>query len=159
MLTPAQRAQFVAILDAAPDLTIATVRPDGYPQATTVSFVNDGAAIYFGTWSKSQKAQNLARCDKVSVTVDLPYADWSQIKGVSLGGRASLVTDAAEQSRVGALMLKKFPQLATALNGVDNSEMAIFRIDAEVVSILDYTKGFGHTEPGRVGSQFGEAAG
>lgn len=146
MLTPGQREQFVAILDAAADLTIATVREDGYPQATTVSFVNDGATIYFGTWSKSQKAQNIARCDKVSATVDLPYADWGEIRGVSLGGRAKLVTDAAELAKVGQLMLQKFPQLAQALRGVDNSEMAIVRVDAEVISILDYTKGFGHTE-------------
>ncbi len=56
MLTPAQREQIIAILDAADDLTIATIRHDGYPQATTVSFVNDGLAIYFGTGTESQKA-------------------------------------------------------------------------------------------------------
>ncbi len=150
MMTPEQRAQFVAILDAAPDLTIATIRADGYPQATTVSFVNDGEKIYFGTWSKSQKAQNIARCDKVSVTVDLPYSDWNAIKGLSLGGKARIVRDEQESARVGALMLKKFPQLAQALSGVDNSEMAIIRIDAEIVSLLDYAKGFGHTELQRV---------
>ena len=130
MMTPEQRKQFVAILDAAPDLTIATVRPDGYPQATTVSFVNDGEKIYFGTWSKSQS--------------------WSEIRGVSLGGRARFVRDEVEIARVGALMLKKFPQLAEALGGVDQNEMAIIRIDAEVVSILDYAKGFGHTELERI---------
>jgi len=146
MLSPSQREQFIAILDAAADLTIATVREDGYPQATTVSFVHDGPAIYFGTWSKSQKAQNIARCDKVSITVDPPYADWSHIKGVSLGGRARLVTEPGELAKVGQLMFSKFPQLADALKAVDDSEMAIFRIDTEVVSMLDYAKGFGHTE-------------
>lgn len=150
MMTPEQRKQFVAILTAAPDLTIATVRPDGYPQATTVSFVNDGEKIYFGTWSKSQKAKNIAGCDKVSVTVDLPYSNWSEIRGVSLGGRARFVRDEAEVARVGALMLQKFPQLSEALGGVDQNEMAIIRVDAEVVSILDYAKGFGHTELERV---------
>jgi len=150
MMTPEQRKQFVAILSAAPDLTIATIRPDGYPQATTVSFVNDGETIYFGTWSKSQKAKNIAACDKVSLTVDLPYASWSEIRGVSLGGRARFVRDQQELARVGALMLQKFPQLAEALGGVDQNEMAIIRIDAEVVSILDYAKGFGHTELERV---------
>src|ERR1700731_3853356 len=29
------------------DMTIATVREDGYPQATAVSYVNDGLAVYF----------------------------------------------------------------------------------------------------------------
>jgi nitroimidazol reductase NimA-like FMN-containing flavoprotein (pyridoxamine 5'-phosphate oxidase superfamily) len=99
MLTPAQRQQAISILDAAIDLTVATVRPDGYPQATTVSFVNDGLAIYFGTWTQSQKAENLARCDKVSVTVDLPYESWNEIKGLSLGARARRVTRADEWPR------------------------------------------------------------
>jgi hypothetical protein len=40
--------------------------------------------------------------------------------------------------------------LSEALSGVDNTEMAIIRVDAEVVSILDYAKGFGHTELERV---------
>ena len=30
------------------DMTIATVREDGYPQATAISYVNDGLAISFG---------------------------------------------------------------------------------------------------------------
>ena len=54
------RKQVVSIIDDIDDLTIATVRNDGYPQATTVSYVNDGLTIYFGTTSDSQKARNIA---------------------------------------------------------------------------------------------------
>jgi nitroimidazol reductase NimA-like FMN-containing flavoprotein (pyridoxamine 5'-phosphate oxidase superfamily) len=82
--------EIVSILNEANDLTIATVREDGYPQATTVSYVNDGLTIYFGCAAKSQKAQNIARCTKVSVTVNLPYANWSEIRGLSIGGRADV---------------------------------------------------------------------
>lgn len=146
MLTPAQRDQIVSIIDAADDLTIATVRADGYPQATTVSFVNDGLAIYFGTWIKSQKAENIARDDKVSVTIDLPYKTWDDIKGLSMGARVRLVKDAPEIAKVGALMFKKFPQIEKYGGDMQGAEMAFFRIDPEVVSILDYSKGFGHTE-------------
>ena len=45
----ATHEKIVKILSGATDMTIATVRPDGYPQATTVGFVNDGVKIYFGT--------------------------------------------------------------------------------------------------------------
>ncbi len=145
MLSPAQREQAVAILDAADDLTIATVREDGYPQATTVSFVNDGLAIYFGTWSQSQKTKNITRCDKVSLTVNVPYEAWSEIRGVSIGGRARRVDAAEELTKISKLMFAKFPQLLEFVKPGD-AEMVIFRVDAEVVSILDYTKGFGHTE-------------
>jgi Pyridoxamine 5'-phosphate oxidase len=61
-MDPALKQEIVSILDEANDLTIATVREDGYPQATTVSYVNDGRKIYFGCAAASQKAQNLARC-------------------------------------------------------------------------------------------------
>jgi len=144
-MTPAQREQIEAILNAGEDISIATNRADGYPQATVVSYVNDGLAIYFGAWSKSQKAQNMLRDNRVSLTITLPYAAWNEIKGLSLGGRATQVTDPAELQKTFALMVKKFPQVQQFVQGGD-VEMAMFRVDPEVVSILDYAKSFGHTE-------------
>ena len=41
-------------------MTIATNRPDGWPQATTVGYVNDGLTIYFLCSPQSQKAANIA---------------------------------------------------------------------------------------------------
>jgi nitroimidazol reductase NimA-like FMN-containing flavoprotein (pyridoxamine 5'-phosphate oxidase superfamily) len=146
MLSSAQRDQIVSILDAANDLTIATNREDGYPQATTVSFVNDGLAIYFGTWSQSQKAKNITRDDRVSVAITDPYKDWNEIRGVSIGGRARRLTDAAELAKVGAIMFKKFPQIAAFAKTMQEADMAMFCIEPRVISMLDYTKGFGHTE-------------
>lgn len=145
MFTPAQREQIAAILSAADDLTVATIRPDGWPQATTVSFVSDGAKIYFGTWTKSQKAENMTRDPRVSITVNVPYKEWNGIRGLSLAGRARRVSETAELTRVFDLMVKKFPQVGQFVKAED-VEMAMFRIDPEVVSILDYEKGFGHTE-------------
>ena len=137
--------KIVAILSGANDMTIATVRPDGYPQATTVGFVNDGVKIYFGTSADSQKARNIALCDKVSLTVTLPYNRWEEIQALSMGGRAARVADPKEMARVGRLILKKFPQGADfGPNEADS--IAIFSITPEVVSVLDYRKGFGHTQ-------------
>lgn len=146
MLTKAQQDQIVAILGAADDLTIATNRSDGYPQATVVSFVNDGLSIYFGTWSQSQKAKNIARDPRVSVTVTDPYKSWGDIKGLSIGGRARRLTEGGEMAKVGAIMMKKFPQIAEFAKTMQETDMAIFCVDAEVISILDYSQGFGHTE-------------
>lgn len=146
MMSPEQRARIVSILDAANDLTIATLRADGYPQATTVSFVNDGATIYFGAGAEAQKAKNIARDERVSVTINLPYKTWDEIKGLSIGGRARPIKDAAEFRKVGELMFKKFPQISDYADFGAGQQLALFRIDAEVVSILDYSQGFGHTE-------------
>lgn len=133
------------ILVSENDMTIATVREDGYPQATTVSYVNDGLKIYFGCDAQSQKATNLARSSKVSLTIDAPYASWEEIKGLSIGGMAERVTDVRELARVQKLMLAKFPQIAEYAAG-GNEALAVFRITPQVISVLDYTKGFGHTE-------------
>lgn len=145
-MNQAQRDQIVAILDAANDLVIATNREDGWPQATAVSFVNEGLAIYFGTWGQSQKAKNIARDDRVSISITDGYKTWDDIKGLSLAGRARRVTDGAELQRVFQLMLDKFPQISQYAQTMSGEDMAIIRIDPAVVSILDYSKGFGTTD-------------
>ena len=52
-MDPALREEILSVLKAATDMTIATIRPDGYPQATTVSYLSDGLTINFGCdpWS------------------------------------------------------------------------------------------------------------
>jgi nitroimidazol reductase NimA-like FMN-containing flavoprotein (pyridoxamine 5'-phosphate oxidase superfamily) len=144
-MDPALTEEILSILDDATDMTIATVREDGYPQATTVSYVNDRLTIYFGCAAESQKAQNIACNAKVSLTVNLPYANWSEIRGVSIGARAERVTDPQEIDQVCQLMFQKFPQIVpyapTELEGI-----VLFRITPEIISVLDYRKGFGHTD-------------
>lgn len=141
-----QQAQILSILDAANDLTLATLRDDGWPQATTVSFVNDGMEIYFGTSATSQKARNIARDGRVSATVNLPYHSWDSIKGLSLAAHAEQVSDPEEMQKVGALVLKKFPDVGKYVKDDPIEQLAVFRLRPVVVSILDYSKGFGWTE-------------
>jgi nitroimidazol reductase NimA-like FMN-containing flavoprotein (pyridoxamine 5'-phosphate oxidase superfamily) len=139
------REEILSILKSAGEMTIATVRPDGYPQATTVNYVSDGLVIYFGCAAESQKARNIARNDKVSLTITLPSFNWEEIRGLSIGGRAAPVTDPTEINRVSELMLRKFPQiLRYALAG--KKGVFLVRITPEVISVLDYRKGFGHTD-------------
>ena len=44
-MDPTLKREIISILDDADDMTIATVREDGYPQATTVSYVNEGLTM------------------------------------------------------------------------------------------------------------------
>lgn len=141
----AKRAQIVSIIDNVNDMTIATLRPDLYPQATTVSYVNDGLTLYFGTSPDSQKAKNLAWNNKVSLTIDRPYETWEDIESLSIAAEVSPVTDAAEIRKVSELMLGKFPQLASFVPD-DASTVALFRVEPKVICLLDYSQGFGHTE-------------
>ncbi len=147
----AVRQTITDILDRCRDITIATVRPDGAPQATVVSFVHDGLLIYFGCGSQSQKAENIGRERRVSVTATLPYDDWLQIRGLSIAGVASEVTTEEEKASVAKLMLKRFPQISS-MDQTDAEAVKLFRIRPTLVSILDYGKGFGHTDRIAIGA-------
>ena len=62
------RRKVLTLLDQHRIMTIATLRPDGWPQATTVGYANDGLTLYFHCDPESQKAANLAGDDRVSLT-------------------------------------------------------------------------------------------
>lgn len=134
------------VIDNANDLTLATVRPDGYPQATTVSFAHDGLNLYVGIGKHSQKANNVRQNNKVSLTINLPYDDWREIKGLSMSALAEVMEDGAGVDTAKACLLKRFPQIAEWTDAPMAGEMAFLKITPQVISVLDYSKGFGHTE-------------
>jgi len=142
---PRLKQEILSILDDASDMTIATVREDGYPQATTVSYVNNGLNIYFGCAANSQKAKNIARDSKVSLTVNLPYTSWNDIRGLSIGGRAERITNPQEVAQASQLMFEKFPQIARYAPA-ELEDIVLFRVTPEVISVLDYRKGFGQSD-------------
>lgn len=145
-LTDQARADFLAILDEAHDLTLATNRADGFPQATVVSFVHDDGGILFACGPASQKARNLARDDRVSVTITAPYEDWAHIRGVSMAARAVPVRAEADRRHMLDLVLKRFPEAEGFAEDESAMQMSVFRLEPEILSLLDYRKGFGHTE-------------
>lgn len=137
--------QAAEILARHADMTIATLRPDGFPQATTVSYVSEGETIYFGCSPHSQKARNLVKDDRVSLAVHNTVRDWDKIEGVSMAARAKRVCDPNELAKVATMMLAKFPQIERYIAG-NGSEIAVFRLDPVAISVLDYSKGFGHCD-------------
>jgi nitroimidazol reductase NimA-like FMN-containing flavoprotein (pyridoxamine 5'-phosphate oxidase superfamily) len=87
------RRKILQLLNQHRTTRIATVRSDGWPQVTTVGYANDGLVIYFLCGADSQKTANLARDDRVSLTVDDDPAQVIDIAGLSMAARAKLVTD------------------------------------------------------------------
>src|SRR5580765_6119347 len=81
-------------------MTIATLRPDGWPQATTVGYANEGLTLYFLCGLDSQKAANLARDGRVSLTIDHETPQVMEITGLSMAARAEVVVDQAEAEKV-----------------------------------------------------------
>jgi nitroimidazol reductase NimA-like FMN-containing flavoprotein (pyridoxamine 5'-phosphate oxidase superfamily) len=141
------RRRIIEILDANRIMTIATLRPDGWPQATTVGFVNDGLAFWFLCGRESQKTANLARDDRVSLTINGDPSDIMAITGLSMAARAVPVTDRAEAEKILRLMPSKYPEtkaLPVAMPTPD--DVSLFRIEPTVISVLDYSQGFGHAD-------------
>lgn len=137
--------QIISLIDSVDDMTIATVRDDGFPQATTVSYVNDGLDLYFMTAADSQKVKNIAANNKVSLTINSDYQSWDEIEGLSMAALAQPVDDLEEQERIGELLMKKFPEAEQYKDDID-IDLAFFRLEPQVISLLDYKKSFGYTE-------------
>jgi general stress protein 26 len=139
------------ILDRCIDMTIATVRPDGAPQATVVSFVHDGLTIYFVCGASSQKVANIAIDPRVAVTVTPPYNGWDEIEGLSIAAIADVITDAKEMSEIGGFVQQRFPQI-NQMQPVAADEIKFVRLRPLHVSVLDYSKGFGHADLVAIGA-------
>lgn len=136
----------IRVIEGAQDLTLATVRPDGYPQATTVSFAHDGLTLYIGIGKHSQKAANIRHNNKVSLTINLPYTDWREIRGVSMSALAEILQDPTAVATAQDCLLRRFPQVSEWGGPNMASEVAFLKITPQLISVLDYSKGFGHTE-------------
>lgn len=117
------------------------------PQATTVGYVNEGMTLYFLCGLDSQKAKNLARDDRISVTIDHDTADLMTITGLSMAARAHAVVERAEAEKVLRMLPLKYPDappLPMKMPSAD--EVRLFRVTPTIISVLDYSKGLGHTD-------------
>jgi len=127
-------------------MTLATQRPDGYPQATIVAFANDRLTLFAAVDSNSQKARNIRRNPKVSVAIGSDRREWSKITGLSMAGRARVLRKADEIARARTCLLKRFPQMKELGNADSLKGWAFIEVVPFVISALDYSKGVGYTE-------------
>jgi len=141
------RRKILALLDQHRIMTVATLRPDGWPQATTVGYVNEGLVLYFLCGLDSQKARNLAQDDRISLAIDHDTADLMTITGLSMAAHAHAVVDRAEAEKVLRMLPLKYPDAPPLpMKMPTPDEIRLFRVTPTVISVLDYSKGFGHTD-------------
>ncbi len=141
------RHKILSLLDEHRIMTVATLRPDGWPQATTVGYAHDGLTLYFLCGRDSQKAANLAHDERVSLTIDHDTAQVMDIAGLSMAARVRLVTDPDEAETALRLIMARYPeQNAFPLPMPTPQDVNIYRATPDVISVLDYSKGFAHTD-------------
>jgi nitroimidazol reductase NimA-like FMN-containing flavoprotein (pyridoxamine 5'-phosphate oxidase superfamily) len=159
MTIPRIKRLVIRLLNEHRVMTIATNRPDGWPQATMVGYVNDGFLIYCFVARNSQKYANILRDPRVSIAIGSDAPQPLDIKGISLAGKASVVEDESELRHAAALRLKRYPEYAALPPPVvrdgdlqrlasqpPSSGVILLRIAPEIFSVLDYSRGFGHSD-------------
>ncbi|MBC2877549.1 MULTISPECIES: PPOX class F420-dependent oxidoreductase [Streptomyces] len=78
------------LLDGRNFATIATLGRDGAPQTSVVWIARDGDAVLFSTTAGRQKARNLARDPRISLTV---FDTANPYRSVDIRGTVELIED------------------------------------------------------------------
>jgi len=129
----------LALLDENRIMCLATLRPDGWPQATMVGYAHDDMALYFAVGRTSQKLSNIQHDPRVSIAIghDTP----KRIRGLSMAARVTEVTDFEEVGRLNAILHARYPE--QAVFAPREASSALLKATPKLVSIVDLTKGPG----------------
>ena len=131
------------------EISLATVRADGWPQANVVDIWNLGLTMYFQSYEGASKVQNIERDSRVSLTLTPPFGDFGEMKGITMAARAEKVTEKAEIGDLYHQFLERLPHMqqfahyegATAFPAPG---VAVYRLRPVMGCVLDFTKGYGH---------------
>ncbi len=148
-LNDALRRTILGMYERQSEISLATVRADGWPQANVVDIWNLGLMLYFQSYEASSKVQNIERDSRVSLTLTPSFKDFGEMQGLTMAAHAEKVTDKAEIGDLYHLFLKRLPHMKqfaayeedTAYPG---SGVAVYRLRPEMGCVLDFTKGYGH---------------
>jgi general stress protein 26 len=132
-------------------MAVATVRPDGWPQATIVAYANDGLLLYFLISRASQKFANIRADDRVSVAIGHPGGETFKLEGLSIAAHASEVTDPVQRSDAWARLRAEHKSFA-GLAQPDYQRAAMMRARCSIITISDYHAGLGHADVITIGT-------
>ena len=129
-----QTAALVDFLGSHRIFSLATLRPDGWPQSNVVGYLVEWPNLYFVISRESQKFFNIARDPRVSISLGAESPGELGLWGLSLSGRAEEITRTGQIVHVDDLMLKRFPN--GPFYSPTSSSMALMRATPEIVSTV-----------------------
>jgi PPOX class probable F420-dependent enzyme len=88
---------------------VATNGPDGHPHLTTLFYVMVDGQMFFWTYGKSQKIQNLRRDPRVTCLVE-DGTDYFELRGATIFGKARLIEDYDQLVDLGGRVAKAMAQ-------------------------------------------------
>ena len=106
----AVRAKILDVLQSQHLMTLATIRPDGYPQATIVNYIADELTLYFATDAVSQKVANIKLNNKVSVAIASQTEDFYKLSGLSMAGLAKRILEKDAAEKLSLRLFRAIPQ-------------------------------------------------
>ncbi len=107
------------LLAAHTTMTLATVGPEGAPQAAAVFYAHDERwNLYFLSEPGSRHARNLTRTPQVAATIHADGQDWRLITGLQIEGDAQPVVDPGELDHAARVYAARFAFVAGWLIGV-----------------------------------------
>jgi PPOX class probable F420-dependent enzyme len=84
--------EVTSFLEQSRTATMATIGPTGHPHLVAMWYGWLDGKIYFETKAKSQKAVNLRRDPRISVSVEAGHS-YDQLRGVAVEGTATIIDD------------------------------------------------------------------
>jgi general stress protein 26 len=124
-------------------LALATADPDGSPAVHTMGYVAVGDTVYCASFRDRRKVRNILRRSDVAYAIHEHYDDPGRIQGVQVRGKATLVQDPLEISKVAELMLQVFPPFARRLPSED---IVLIRIEPVEALFIDFSTSLDHSE-------------
>ncbi|MEA2167626.1 MAG: hypothetical protein QOF76_926 [Solirubrobacteraceae bacterium] len=131
-------------------LTLATASPAAVPRATTVLYVNEGAALYFWSRATTLTARQIQQNPTVAFTVDGSSQDLNAIQGIQGLAECKVLLSGEEIARVADLFGRKFPDLAPG----STMSISFFKITPTELQFIDNTSGSTHAIEGAFGAEF-----
>lgn len=141
----------VDLLDRERLMTLACNRSDGWPQATTVGYVNEGLNLYFIVARTSQKFVNLLADPRASVAIRFESGGAGDGVGVSMAGRAIEVVEPEAIERLNDMVAGRYPDVHVWCPSGD--AVAVMHFKPSIISPVGVVHGRSDAETFSVGEQ------
>lgn len=149
-MTEDLEGRIAAFLDAHHVMSLATAGPEG-PHAANLFYIREGLSLVWVSDQRTRHSRDLADDPRVSATVAPDYADFAEIRGLQIEGRAAAVPELIERARLMAALALRYSFLgrladAPAALRAAFSGATVYRLTPARIVMVDNTRGFGHKE-------------
>ncbi|MDI1326155.1 MAG: pyridoxamine 5'-phosphate oxidase family protein [Brevundimonas sp.] len=125
-------------------MSVALNNPDGWPQVTTVGYLNEGLNLYFIVARSSRKVANAGRDPRAGVAIRSESNSHGDAVGVSMSGRVREVLDPSTIERLNRQVIARYPDVHVYCPGGD--AVAVLHFTPEIVSCVGVIDGRSETQ-------------